>query len=218
MTGVARAKAWAAPAMPEGVRRPAAVAAVVAALVLTALATVYAAGGVLGGFDRTEPAQEGIGSPLRRVALVIDFCGEPLGAALLVAALTAACLLLRRPRLAVLAVAAPAATVATTTALKHAVGRTIHGGYLSFPSGHTALATALAYILALLVLGTRLAAVARRAAVAVLAAATLTAAVVAAWAQVALGAHYPTDTAGGLCTAIAVVPAVVWLLDRAAHR
>jgi undecaprenyl-diphosphatase len=204
--------------MPQPLRRPAALAGVIAALVLTALAAVYAAGGVLGGFDRTEPPQEGIGPPLRPVALVIDFCGEPLGAALLVAALTAACLLLHRPRLAVLAVAAPAATVATTTALKHAVGRTIHGGYLSFPSGHTALATALAYILALLVLSTRPTAVPHRTAVAVLAATTLTAAVVAAWAQVALGAHYPTDTAGGFCTALAVVPTAAWLLDRPAHR
>lgn len=208
--------------MPPPLRRPAALAAVVAALVLAALAAVYAAGGVLGGFDRTEPPQEGIGSPLRPVALVIDFCGEPLGAALLVAALTAACLLLRQPRLAVLAVAAPAVTVATTTVLKHAVGRTIHGGYLSFPSGHTALATTLAYILALLVLNTlpttvpRRTAITQRTAATVLAAVTLTAALVAAWAQVALGAHYPTDTVGGLCTALTVVPAVAWLLDRPA--
>jgi undecaprenyl-diphosphatase len=38
------------------------------------------------------------------------------------------------------------------------------------------------------------------------------------WAQVALGAHYPTDVLGGWCTALAVVPATAWLVDRIADR
>ena len=36
-----------------------------------------------------------------------------------------------------------------------------------------------------------------------------------AWSQIALSTHYPTDTLGGFCAALAVVPAVAWLVDRA---
>jgi len=39
-----------------------------------------------------------------------------------------------------------------------------------------------------------------------------------AWSQVALGTHYPTDTIGGFCTAMAVVPATAWLVDWFAGR
>jgi undecaprenyl-diphosphatase len=38
------------------------------------------------------------------------------------------------------------------------------------------------------------------------------------WAEVALGAHYPTDTLGGFGTALAVVPPAAWLVDRVADR
>jgi undecaprenyl-diphosphatase len=38
------------------------------------------------------------------------------------------------------------------------------------------------------------------------------------WAQVGLGAHYPTDVLGGWCTALAVIPATAWLVDRTADR
>jgi undecaprenyl-diphosphatase len=39
-----------------------------------------------------------------------------------------------------------------------------------------------------------------------------------AWAEVGLGAHYPTDTIGGFATALAVIPATAWAVDRAAAR
>jgi undecaprenyl-diphosphatase len=35
-----------------------------------------------------------------------------------------------------------------------------------------------------------------------------------AWAEVALGAHYPTDTIGGFATALAVIPATAFAVDR----
>jgi undecaprenyl-diphosphatase len=38
------------------------------------------------------------------------------------------------------------------------------------------------------------------------------------WAQVVLGAHYATDALGGWCTALVVIPATAWLVDRTADR
>jgi membrane-associated phospholipid phosphatase len=112
----------------------------------------------------------------------------------------------------VLTVAGTGLTVATTTALKPLVGRTIHGDHLSYPSGHTAFATAFALITALVAidvfrLGTR-------GSLLVTLCLILPAGAAMGWAEVVLSAHYPTDTLGGLCTALAIVPAATWLLTR----
>jgi undecaprenyl-diphosphatase len=78
------------------------------------------------------------------------------------------------------------------------------------------LATAVALVLALLAVdGFKLGA--PRGLLLVLVAAALAGAVMG-WTEVALGAHYPSDTVGGFCTALAVVPATAWLVDRAADR
>lgn len=136
---------------------------------------------------------------------------------MLVVAAVTGCLLLRRPRAAVLVVAGAGTTVVTTTLLKSLVGRTIHGDdNLSYPSGHTAFLTALALVVALLATG-RLG-LGRRAGVLLVLAAALVAGAAMGWAQVALGAHYPTDVLGGWCTALAVTPATAWLVDRTADR
>jgi membrane-associated phospholipid phosphatase len=203
-------------ALPPTLRRPIGAAAVVAGLVTTVLGMIYAAGATLGGFDGVEPARDHIRPPLVYLALVVDYGGEPIGAAIVVTAVVTLCLALGHRRAAVLAIAGSALTVATTTLLKPVVDRTIHGDFLAYPSGHTALITALALIMAL-VAADRMRASTPTGTLLVLAAAGVGGAAMA-WAQVALGAHYPTDTVGGFCTAIAVIPATAWLVDRAADR
>ncbi|MFI2376152.1 phosphatase PAP2 family protein [Streptomyces sp. NPDC018964] len=191
--------------------------AALAALVVVALGALYAGDDEPGTTDtRILAAVDGAGPPWRHVALAVDFLGEPAGAATLVIGTVTGCLLLRRPRAAVLVVAGTGASVATTKLLKPLVGRAIHEGSLSYPSGHTAFLTAFALVVALLAAG-RLG-LGRTAGTSLVLAAALVAGAAMGWAQVALSAHYPTDTLGGWCTALVVVPATAWLVDRAADR
>ncbi|WP_327187107.1 phosphatase PAP2 family protein [Streptomyces sp. NBC_01334] len=190
-----------------------------AALVVVAVGVLYAGHSQPGRVDRwiIRPTADSVRPPWRHVALATDFLGEPAGAAMLVVAAVTGCLLLRRPRAAVLFVAGVGMAVVTATLLKSLVGRTIHGeGNLSYPSGHTAFLTALALVVALLTTG-RLG-LGRTAGTVLVLAAALVAGAAMGWAQVALGAHYPTDVLGGWCTALAVVPATAWLIDRTADR
>jgi undecaprenyl-diphosphatase len=147
--------------------------------------------------------------------LILDFLGNHLGAALMLASLVAICAVWGRWRLTLLAVAGPAATIAVTTLAKPVVGRTIHGGYLSYPSGHTALFAAVGYILALLAV--RELRLGRLAAMLVILGAAGAAGVAMGWAEAGLTAHYLTDTIGGLGAALAIVPATAWLIDRSAR-
>ena len=209
----------AAAVLPPSLRVWLGLIAALAALVVVVLGVLYAGHSEPGTVDRwiIQPTADSVGPPWRDVALALDFLGEPAGAAMLVAAAVAGCLLLRRPRAAVLIVAGVGLTVGTATLLKHLVGRTIHGdGNLSYPSGHTAFFTALALMVALLATG-RLR-LGRTAGMLLVLASALAAGAAMGWAQVALGAHYPTDVLGGWCTALAVIPATAWLVDRMADR
>ncbi|MCL8013287.1 phosphatase PAP2 family protein [Streptomyces sp. AS02] len=190
--------------------------AALAALVGVVIGALYAGHDEPGTVDRwiVPPTADSVRPPWRNVALATDFLGEPAGAATLVLVAVTGCLLLRRPRAAVLVVAGAGLAVVTTTLLKPVVGRTIHDGHLSYPSGHTAFLTALALVVALLATG-RLG-LGRTAGTSLVLAAALVAGAAMGWAQVALGAHYPTDVLGGWCTALAVVPATAWLVDRTA--
>ncbi|MEV4926502.1 phosphatase PAP2 family protein [Streptomyces roseoverticillatus] len=191
--------------------------AVLAAPAVVVIGVLYTGHSQPGSVDRwiIQPTADSVGPPWRRVALAVDFLGEPAGAVTLVVAAVTGCLLLRRPRAAVFVVAGAGITVGTATLLKSLVGRTIHGdGNLSYPSGHTAFATALALVVALLATG-RLG-LGRTAGTLLVLAAALVAGGAMGWAQVALGAHYPTDVLGGWCTALAVIPATAWLVDRMA--
>ncbi|MEU9384004.1 phosphatase PAP2 family protein [Streptomyces sp. NPDC048279] len=193
--------------------------AALATLVVVALGFRYAGHGEPGRLDRwiVPPTADSVRGPWRHVALALDFLGEPAGSVLVIGAGVVGCLLLRRPRAALLVVAGAGTTVGTTTLLKHLVGRTIHGpGNLSYPSGHTAFLTALALMAALLATG-RLG-LGRAAGASLVLAATLVAGAVMGWAEVSLGAHYPSDALGGWCTALAVVPATAWLVDLTADR
>ena len=142
-------------------------------------------------------------------------------------AITVGCLIARRPDGAMLAVSAvPVTAFLDDTVLKHLVDRT-HLGQLSFPSGHTASAMALATVLGVLLhdpaqrTATRVA----RAALVVVAC-TVTA--VVAVGVVGLRWHYFTDTVGGVAlgtgTALALafsidlVPGVMWSLSSARSR
>jgi membrane-associated phospholipid phosphatase len=204
-------------ALPAVLRAPLAMAGALAAAVLVALGILHFHDSGLTGIDAALlPAIDGIEPPWRYVALVFDFGGEPVGSAILVALIAVVCFLARRVRTAVLTVLGVVVTVAVTTVLKPIVGRTIHGEFLSYPSGHTALATALALVIAILV--TDRLALGRTAAVPLALGLALVAGIAMGWAEVALGAHYPTDAVGGFCAALAAVPATAWLLDRGADR
>ncbi|MFB7595008.1 phosphatase PAP2 family protein [Streptomyces sp. NPDC056160] len=206
-----------APVLPPPLRAGLGLIAALAALVVVALGLLYAGHARPGRVDAwIQPAVDGVRPPWRYIALAADFLGEPAGAVMLAGAAVMGCLLLRSPRAAVLLVAGAGLAVGTATLLKSVVGRTIHGGHLSYPSGHTAFATALALVVALLVTGRR--GLGRTAGTSLVLAAALVAGAVMGWAEVALGAHYPTDALGGWCTALAVTPATAWLVDRTADR
>lgn len=204
-------------ALPAALRAPLAMTAALATAVLIALGILHFHDSGLTGIDAAVlPSIDGVQPPWRYVALVFDFGGEPVGSTVLVAVLAVVCFLVHRIRAAVVTVLGVVATVAVTTLLKPIVGRTIHGEFLSYPSGHTALATALALVIALL-LADRLG-LGRAAAVVLVLGLALVAGVAMGWAEVALGAHYPTDAVGGFCAALAAVPATAWLVDRVAER
>ncbi|MFF4800896.1 phosphatase PAP2 family protein [Streptomyces sp. NPDC001351] len=205
--------------LPSSLRPLLALIAVLAVLVVAAIGVLYAGHSEPGRVDRwiVEPTADSVRPPWRYVALTLDFLGEPAGSVMVIVATVAGCLLLRSPRVAVLVVAGVGLTVGAATLLKHVVGRTIHGpGNLSYPSGHTAFFTALALTAVLPATG-RLR-LGRAAGMSLVLAAALVAGAAMGWAEVALGAHYPTDALGGWCTALAVVPATAWLVDRAADR
>ncbi|MEU4084125.1 phosphatase PAP2 family protein [Streptomyces aureus] len=206
-----------AAALPQALRAGLGILASLAALAVLALGILYTGDSTPGPLDeRLGTEAYGVTPPWRNVALTLDFLGEPAGSVALVTALVAGCLLLRRPRTAVLLVTGAALTVGAATLLKSLVGRTIHGDNLSYPSGHTAFATTTALALALAAAGRP--SLGRAAAASLVLAAVVCAGAAMGWAEVALGAHYPTDALGGWCTALAVTPATAWLVDRAADR
>nr|WP_052477871.1 phosphatase PAP2 family protein [Kibdelosporangium sp. MJ126-NF4]CEL14616.1 putative integral membrane protein [Kibdelosporangium sp. MJ126-NF4] len=138
---------------------------------------------------------------------------EPVLLVIVISLIVMGAVALRRPRLAVLAVAGPLlSAVISSAVLKPAFGRTINNGSLAFPSGHTATMVAVLTVLVL-------AALRMRASMVVLAAVgALVVAVIGATALVGMKYHYVTDTVGGACVAIATVLTVALVIDRVAGR
>jgi membrane-associated phospholipid phosphatase len=201
--------------LPAGLRAPAATVSMLALLVFGVFAARYADDSSAGRLDRRvqgliAPSGRGLSLP----DAVILF-GNPATVVVLAVLLGGLALALGHRRLAVLAIVGPGLTGIATTTLKPIVGRTIDGG-LAFPSGHTGGATALGVVAALLL-------------IAVLRTATGTSALlIAAGATVAGGAmalalvadriHYPTDTLGGFCVAVAVVLTSALVIERLPQR
>lgn len=205
------------PALPLLLRLPLWVLAGIGVVVVVVLGLRYAGTSAATGLDASlMPVLFAPPEPLYQVAVLIDFCGEPVGAVLVVASLVAGTLWLGQARTAVVLVAAAGVSVGVTTTLKPLLGRTIYGDNLSFPSGHTAFAVTVGVTLALAVAGgMRLGAVTGTALVVAVA---LVVGAAMGWAEVALGSHYPTDTMGGFGVALAVVPLVAHAHDQVLPR
>ncbi|EME60404.1 phosphatase PAP2 family protein [Amycolatopsis decaplanina] len=205
------------PALPPRARIPLWTLGVLGFVVALALGLRYAGTSHTAGLDALVlPVVDRVEGPLWYLAAAIDFTGEPVGAVMVIALFGWLCLRHRRPRTAILLVAASGVTVALTTGLKPLTGRLIHGEFLSYPSGHTAFAVTVATVVGLLVIDVR--GLGPLGGASVLAGLVAFAGLAMGWAEVALGAHYPTDTFGGFGVAVAVVPVVGWAVDRLTSR
>jgi undecaprenyl-diphosphatase len=195
--------------LPPSLRAPAAVVSVLALLVLAVFAARYADDSSAGRLDRhVERLVGATDDGLPRAVIVL---GNPATVVVLAVLLAGIALALGHRRLAVLAIVGPGLTGVATTALKPVVGRTIEGG-LAYPSGHTGGATALGVVAALLLIAvfrTRAGAGAL-----LLAAGALVSGGAMALALVAGRVHYPTDTVGGFCVAVAVVLTCALVIER----
>ena len=205
------------PALPKVVRTPLMVVAALAAVAVTVLGIAFA--GEKTGTALDTSIQLGLwrlGSPWREIGKLVDFAAEPVGIVLVLGCVFLVLRRLGHHRGAVLAVVGTGASVTVTTALKPLVGRDINQGFLAYPSGHTATATAVSLVCVLVVVHRRR----LRATTATLLTAALVVPVAAAmaWAQVLENSHYPTDTVGGFCVALVMVPLTARLIDAIADR
>jgi undecaprenyl-diphosphatase len=159
-------------------------------------ADLFAAGGHAGALSRVADA-------------------VPLVATALAAATVIVCLRAHRWAFAAFAVIGPLLTTVIVELGKRAVDRTIHG-YPALPSGHTAGATSVLVVLALLLL-----AQSRRHVLAtggLLLAGVAVGAAAVGLTMVSIDAHYSTDTVAGFGTALAVTLGVAFALDAGSAR
>ncbi|MEV6905599.1 phosphatase PAP2 family protein [Amycolatopsis sp. NPDC051071] len=203
------------PALPPVLRPTAFVLAVAGFLGAVVLLLLYAGTTEPTGMDAVlVDALAWSDDPWWTIGVVIDYLGEPIGSVIVMLLFLGACFLARRPRTAVAGVVAVLITVGLTSGLKPLTGRYIHGDFLSYPSGHTGFVTALAFTAALGFFG----GLGRGRASVLVVVVVVLAGFAMGWAQVTMGAHYPTDTLGGFGVALAVVPVAALLTDKAMSR
>ncbi|MEJ3652875.1 phosphatase PAP2 family protein [Actinomycetes bacterium KLBMP 9759] len=202
------------PAVPKPMRATLLALIGLAAVVFTVLAVRYAGDSEASRFDeRAEDVVDAATNDRSRLSrLIISL--NPMHMIVLIAIFVVVCLALRRWRLAVVALLGPGLTGIGTTLLKPLIGRTLEGGF-AYPSGHTAAATALGIVTALIVVSLWLPD--RFAGVLVVMGFAGIAGAAMAVALVTNNFHYPTDTIGGFCIAIVVVLGVALLVDRIAE-
>jgi hypothetical protein len=146
----------------------------------------------------------------REILLAVVPLGHPSTVLAGAVLLSGAGLALRRPRLAAVALIAPLLTGAVTHVLQSLIGRTLNGGF-AMPSGHTAGATSIAIVVALVGIGL---AGRRRTPVAIFGGiAVLLVAATMAVALVVNQLHYLTDIVDGFCAAVALVLGVALAAD-----
>jgi undecaprenyl-diphosphatase len=203
--------------LPRRLRRPAGALAACGALLAAVLCAWFSGRDGYGRFDGRVLAdlRSGLHGHLRPLWWVVDLADPP-SLVVATALLALVACLLRAWRVAALAALAMALTGGLVEGLKHLVGRTLDGN-LAMPSGHTAGTTALATVLALLVLGRVRPRRPLLAGGGALLAVTALAAGVAVTMTV-LRLHYATDTLAGWGTGLAVTLSVALLLDAAARR
>lgn len=148
-----------------------------------------------------------------RAAEMLAYPGEPVPVTALTVALLVACLIRRKLNACVLlVVAVPGAIALSELALKHAVGRKYHDA-LTFPSGHTTSAFAVAAAITVLLADpdqVRL----RPAGRALFALIALLVAAAVAVGVIALDFHYFTDTVAGAAVGIGSVIATAFVVDH----
>lgn len=204
--------------LPAALNRPALVVVVVliCTLVMLAIGLRYAGEAQWRWLDETAVALARDWFPgVRRPARFAIGLFDPLPFAVLVVMLAGVCLALRRPRLAVLAVAGPVLTGVATTVLKPVFDR-IKNDEPVYPSGHMGAATALALVAALVLVSV----IHVRPWLEIVLVAATTALIGAAMtlAMTVTRYHYPTDAVGGFCVAVAVVLGLALVIDRAPPR
>lgn len=168
------------------------------------------------GLDNWGEHRDPIGQPWHGIAKGLDALGRMPGAGLVVLVGALLCAALRRPGLGVFVGVGSISGAAFTEVLKPLVGRHIHQHYLCFPSGHTAFATGWALAIGLVFARARGWGPAQSSRL--IPGFAIAAGALMGWAEVALNAHYVTDTVGGAATAFAVVPGLALTLDVLSRR
>ncbi|MCG8919335.1 phosphatidic acid phosphatase [Actinokineospora sp. PR83] len=200
--------------LPRPLRGPAAAVAAVCFAAVLALGLPVAGqadagaadAAVTGAVDRVFAGVPGVLEPL-------SYSTHPAAMVGLMVVLVVIALRLRRPRVALLAVAGPVLTAAVNTwVLKPLFDRT-HDDYLAYPSGHTGTLVSILAVITLVGAGSAPAGTRLRTAL-LSGAAGLVLTAVAASAIVGLAYHYPSDTVGALFWAVGAVVVVAAGIDR----